>query len=147
MKNKAMKTNRTLFKVIFFSIITCGIYYCFFLHAVARDMNEICESDNDHTTGFLGYVLLNILTLGIYSFVWWYKLGNRLQRNGRRLRCTFPEDGSHILLWQIFGALICGIGPLIALNIVIRNLNELAYAYNHKPLKKEKNFWQRLFNL
>lgn len=35
-----------------------------------------------------------------------------------------------ILMWMIFGSLLCGIGSLIAMNIIINNTNALAREYN-----------------
>ena len=125
-----MKTNRSLFKYILFNLLTCGIYDLFFIHRLAKDVNEMCEGDGRHTRGLFGYLVLSILTCGIYSFVWWYSLANRLRRNSRRYRCYIIEDGSHFLCWCLFGVLLCGIGPFVALHIVFRNTNELAEGYN-----------------
>lgn len=33
-------------------------------------------------------------------------------------------------MWMIFGSFLCGIGPFIAMNILITNMNSLAHAYN-----------------
>ena len=35
-----------------------------------------------------------------------------------------------ILLWNLFGALICGIGPYISLSILIKNTNAICNGYN-----------------
>lgn len=35
-----------------------------------------------------------------------------------------------MLMWQIFGAMLCGIGPFIAMNILIKNTNKICEAYN-----------------
>jgi hypothetical protein len=33
-------------------------------------------------------------------------------------------------MWMIFGSLLCGIGPFVAMHILIKNTNALANAYN-----------------
>ena len=40
------------------------------------------------------------------------------------------ENGTTILMWQIVGALLCGLGPIFAMNIIINNTNAMATAYN-----------------
>ena len=58
------------------------------------------------------------------------QIGNRLQANAPRYGLVFQENGTTVLLWQIFGALLCGLGPIFAMNIVINNTNAMATAYN-----------------
>lgn len=80
--------------------------------------------------GLIGYILLSIITCGIYSLYWQYSLGNRLAANAPRYGMSFQENGTTILMWQLFGVLLCGIGPFIAMNIIIKNTNAICMAYN-----------------
>jgi len=125
-----VKSNRSLLKYILFSIITCGIYPLIFIHGIARDVNIVCEGDGKHTGGLLKLILLSIITCGIYTYVWYYSLGNRLMENAPRYNMCFSENGTSVLLWILFGSLLCGIGPFIALHIIIKNTNALACGYN-----------------
>ena len=43
---------------------------------------------------------------------------------------TITENGTTILLWLLFGSLLCGVGGFVALHILITNMNALAKAYN-----------------
>ena len=122
--------NRALWKYILFTILTCGIYSQYFIYSIAQDVNEMCRDDGKQTGGLAKFIILSILTLGIYTWVWYYKLGNRLYDNAYRFGLRFSENGTSILLWNIFGVLICGIGPFIAMNIVIKKTNAMAHAYN-----------------
>lgn len=78
----------------------------------------------------IGWLLLSLVTCGFYAYYWYYKIGNRLQANAPRYGLVFQENGTTVLLWQIFGALLCGLGPIFAMNIVINNTNAMATAYN-----------------
>lgn len=78
----------------------------------------------------LTYIILTIITCGIYAWIWYYSLGNRLAENAPRYGMTFQENGTTVLLWQIFGAFLCFIGPFIAMNILIKNTNRICDAYN-----------------
>ena len=121
---------RRLLGYILLSIITCGIYSYYFIYSVAKDVNIACDGDGEETGGLLTFILLSIITCGISSWIWEYKLGNRLAANANRYGLSFQENGTTILLWQIFGAFVCGIGPFIAMYIIIKNTNSICMAYN-----------------
>ena len=76
------------------------------------------------------WIILFIVTCGFYAYWWYYKIGNRMQTNAPRYGLQFQENGTTILMWQIVGALLCGLGPIFAMNIIIKNANAMAAAYN-----------------
>ena len=127
-----MKTDRSLVAYILLSIITCGIYSYYFLYAMARDANVICSADGKKTGGLLAFILLSFITCGFYALYWYYALGNRLAENAPRYGMNFQENGTTVLLWYLVGALVCGIGPFVAMHILIKNMNSLSVAYNMK---------------
>lgn len=124
--------NRSLAKYILLSIVTCGIYSLVFLHGIIRDINVICDGDGQETPGLLKLILLSIVTCGIYGWYFYYQLGNRISENGPRYGLNFSENGTTVLMWMLFGSLLCGIGSFIAINIIIKNTNALATQYNAK---------------
>ena len=129
---RRLKTNRGLFVFIILSILTCGIYQYIFYYEIAKDINEICEEDGEHTAGLLKLILFSILTCGIYWIFWLYQFADRLANNAPRYGVEITENGTTVLLWLLLGFCCCGIGLLVALYIIIRNLNRLAKAYNEK---------------
>lgn len=126
----AKKTNRSIWVYFLLSLVTCGIYGYVFIYNLASDVNDLCEGDGEHTSGLLAFILLGCVTCGIYSIIWWYKMANRLQANSRRYNVSIQENGTTFLVWTLFGSLICGIGPFIALNFILKNVNKLSVAYN-----------------
>lgn len=129
-KGIALKDDRSLISYILLSLITCGIYKYYFIYKIAADVNIACEEDGDQTAGLLAFILLSFFTCGIYAWFWYYKLGDRLCYNAPRYGLTFQENGTTVLLWMIFGILLCGIGWFIAMNILIKNTNLICDAYN-----------------
>lgn len=125
-----LKTDRSLILYIVLSVLTCGIYGYYFLYKMALDVNVACEGDGETTPGLLPFIIFSFLTCGIYSFVWEYKLGDRLKNNAGRYGIMFAESGGTILMWDLFGVLLCGIGPFVAMNILIKNTNKICIAYN-----------------
>jgi len=131
-----ISTNRGLGKYILFTILTCGIYGYWFTYQIASDVNTICDGDGKNTGGLLKFILLSIITLGIYSWFWYYNIGNRLAENAPRYNLNFSENGTSVLLWMTLGSFLCGIGPFVAMNILIKNTNALAFAYNTQKIQK-----------
>lgn len=128
--SERLKDDRGLLSFIVLTIITCGIYQYYFIYQLAKDINVACEGDNDSTPGLVAFILLSLVTCGIYSLIWYYKLGNRLASNAHRYNLQFQENGTTVLLWHLFGALLCGIGPYVAMHILIKNSNAICGSYN-----------------
>lgn len=126
-----LKTDRNLLVVILLSIVTCGIYGLYFTYSLANDVNIACEGDGESTSGLLTYLLLSIVTCGIYAYVWHYMVANRLAANAPRYGMNFQENGTTVIMWILFGSLLCGIGPFIGLHIIIKNTNAICAAYNN----------------
>ncbi|MCR4705823.1 MAG: DUF4234 domain-containing protein [Lachnospiraceae bacterium] len=127
-----LQTDRSLLMYILLSIITCGIYSYYFVYKMAHDVNIACEGDGAGTGGLVAYILLSFITCGFYSIYWEYSLGNRLAENAPRYGMTFTENGTTVLMWIIFGSLLCGIGYFVGTNILIKNSNKICLAYNRK---------------
>lgn len=127
-----LKTDRGLLAYIILSLVTCGIYGYYFIYKMAHDVNIACEGDGEQTGGLAAYIIFSFLTCGIYSWIWLYKLGNRLSANAPKYGMQFQENGTTVIMWCIFGSFICGIGPFIAMNILIKNTNSICAAYNRK---------------
>lgn len=125
-----VKEDRGLGMYILLSICTCGIYGLYFIYSMAQDSNTLCEGDGKKTPGLLSFILLTIVTCGIYAIYWEYSLGNRLSENAPRYGMNFQENGTTVLLWNIFGSMLCGMGHFVATNILIKNMNALAHKYN-----------------
>lgn len=122
--------NKSLAKYIVLSLITCGIYSYYFIYKMALDVNVMCEGDGMETAGLVKFILLSFVTCGIYSWFWYYNLGNRLAANASKYGLQFQENGTTILMWLLFGSMLCGIGPFVAMHILIKNSNAMGSVYN-----------------
>ncbi|MBR6706294.1 MAG: DUF4234 domain-containing protein [Clostridia bacterium] len=127
-----MKEDRSLIKFLLLNIITAGIYGLIFWNRYAADMNTVCMGDGRNTRKVLGRILLTIITSGIYELVWLYRAGDRIAANCRAKGIPAKATGGSVLLWYTVGALLFGIGPLVAVNKLIRGLNDLSAAYNRR---------------
>ena len=89
---------------IVLSIVTCGIYCLYWLYCLAKDLNDLCDSQNQEKGSDAGLVIvLSIVTCGIYQLYFMYKAGKMLA-SLTRSNGTHPSDDSVILLvLSIFG--------------------------------------------
>lgn len=125
-----LQSDRSLLMYILLTIVTCGIYSYYFIYKMAHDVNVACDGDGQSTAGLIQFIVLSIITCGIYSWIWEYSLANRLAQNAPRYGMTFVETGTTVIMWLIFGSVVCGIGPFIAMHILIKNSNAICAAYN-----------------
>lgn len=128
--NGMLKTDRSLLLYLILGFLTCGIYPLYLLHTVSRDLNVACAGDGYETAEIVKFCLLTLVTCGIYSFIWYYSVGNRLQSNAPHYGLTFRESGMTVLLWLVCGMFLCGLGELVGIYIVLKNANEICAAYN-----------------
>ena len=126
-------TNRGLFKLVFFSIITLGIYGLVYLSKYQRDLNAIRVVYGERKgKGVFAMILLGIITLGIYPLVWniqricaTYHLAE-LAKTPISGSSTFVIVSSLLLFWTI-------IVPLIAYSKMIQTMNGLCFAFKSAP--------------
>lgn len=125
-----LRTDRSLLVYVLLTIVTCGIYSWVFIYQLIQDVNIACDGDGDNTMNFWLFFLLSFVTCGIYAYVWYYQLGNRLQNNCARYGQPTTEGGTAVLLWMLFGILLCGVGVFMGWNIIINNTNTVCMGYN-----------------
>lgn len=129
---RRIQTDRNIIMYVLLTLVTCGIYGYYFIYKLAQDVNEMCKDDGQSTPGLAAFILLSLVTCGFYAYYWYYQLGNRLQANASKYGITVAENGTTILLWCIVGLLVCGLGPYIAMHLIIKNTNAMAIAYNQQ---------------
>lgn len=129
---KSLKTNRGLFKYIFFSIITVGIYSLYIIYAFAKETNMVCRGDGKKTRGLFLMLLFTALTFGIYNIVWYASIISRrafhIEKNGKQNNLT----PAFFILSMLFGGITLGILNLVAMSRFIKQQNILNGIYNEQ---------------
>ncbi len=128
-----LATNRGFWLTLLLTIVTLGFYQWYLIYAFAKETNIVCREDGRKTAGLVVYILLSIITLGIYAIVWecmWInRCNNYLSRNGK------PEGlqvSTYLLTLFLLGWLTLGIMYLVVMckrlylqNAVNQTYNEL----------------------
>ena len=126
-----LTTNRGFWLTWLLSLVTCGIYGLYLIHAFAKETNLACKGDGKTTNGLLLFLLLSIITFGIYAIVWQATLISRrsefLLRNGR------PEVlslSTYLLTLFLLGWLTFGIMYLVVFCKYLYQQNAVNQVYN-----------------
>lgn len=128
-----LTTDRNFILALLLNFVTLGFYSWYLIYSFARETNIACKEDGRNTTGLLLYILLTIVTLGIYSIVWecmWISRCNAyLAKNNK------PQGlqlSTYLLTVFLLGFLTLGIMFLVVFykrlelqNSVNRTYNEL----------------------
>lgn len=131
-----IQEDRRLWKLLLFTIPTFGIYSIYFWFRMTQDLNQI-YTEEKKLKNYILVCFLSIITLGIYRWVWFFYLEDRIQMAGRQMGIKIKPGPSMTLIWKLFGTFII-IGPFVANFIVIHNMNKVAREYNKNFKKKTK---------
>lgn len=131
-----IQEDRRLWKLILFSIPTLGIYSIYFWFRLTKDLNEMNQEEKKLKNYFL-VLFLSIITLGIYRWVWFFYVADRIQTTGADIGIKIKPGPSMTLICKLFGTFLL-IGPFVANYLVIRNMNKVAKQYNRYFSKSPK---------
>ncbi len=127
--NKVKKIS--FWKMLLLSVVTVGIYMIYTLFCMAKDINLLCKGDGKDSPNFFVVILLNFVTGGVYGIYWMYLQQQRLYEAANGYGAEINDTGITILLWSTVGALLFGLGPLIATYKLIESRNLIAEKYNN----------------
>lgn len=104
-----LPVKRSLVKMIFFSILTLGIYPIVIYSRLVTELNIAASRyDGKRTLSFFGMLMLSPLTLGILTLVWCHRLCGRIGCELRRRNILYTFGASDFWLWNMLLSLLCG---------------------------------------
>ena len=107
-----------------------AIYSIIQWYYLTKSVSVICDGDGEQPQkNYLLVVLLGWVTFGIYPLYYYYKLQNRISKNGHRYGVSIQEDGSSFLMWYLIGFLTFGITTIVALILLVESYNKLVEGY------------------
>ena len=115
-------THRGFWKMLLLGIITGMIYPLVVMSRISVEINMVASRrDGKRTTHFLWMPILGALTLGVYCFVWFHKLCNRIGNELQRRSIPYKFSASSFWLWNflygIIGSSICSALYVILIHI------------------------------
>ena len=121
--------NRDPIMVLLLLIVTCGLYYPYWLYTTSRDIDEFLGNSEIPP---VVHLLLFICTAGLWGYVWDFMTGQRIVRMQQQAGLPPKDDTIIYLVCDILGA-----GPVVGLGIVVpllqqSRLNEVYYAARNR---------------
>lgn len=123
-------TNRCLWKMIVFGLLTFGIYDIVIWCKLVTELNvAACRYDGKRTMPFFAMSSVMPLTFGIIYFVWNHKLCNRISAELSRRGYEYKFGASTFWLWYVLGSLIL-VGPFVYLHKLLKAMNCINEDFN-----------------
>lgn len=105
-----LKTNRELDEFLVFSLFTFGIYGVFVMSHLSKEINVIASKhDNRHTMHFCLMILLNIITLGIYSLIWYSNFSSRIGKELTTRNISYEFSARTFWIYNILWSGVCAL--------------------------------------
>ena len=128
-----MIKQRKIAKYVLLQIVTLGIYGLFFWSDWTEDLNKMCKDDDNESANYILVFILDIFSLGIYSFIWNYTQAERMYRIAPKYGIALKHGGSYVLLLRTILFFL----PVIGSVERIKAFNTLAVAYNATLTEEE----------
>jgi len=96
-------------------LLTCGIYYLYFIYVVSEETQEFL---GERDTSPAVEVLLSVLTCGIYNVYWDYKIGKRVAEMCSRVGLPATDNSVLHLILDLVG--VGGFGGLGLINPILQ---------------------------
>ena len=116
-----LPTKRHLWKMIVFSILTCGIYPVVIWSRLVTEVNLVASRyDGKRSMPYFAMVALSPFTLGIHSLVWIHRLCNRIGTELQRRHLSYVFGPSDFWIWNFLMGALSGVclgvyGQLVAM--------------------------------
>lgn len=107
---------RNIGVAILLSILTCGIYYFYWIYKVTNEVSYL-TGDSSFRGGLT--VLLGIITCSIYFWFWYYQLGEKLSELQTRDSQATNNDSILLVILAVLGF------GIVAIAIAQSNLNKV----------------------
>lgn len=124
------RTNRSLGKVFWLSMITFGIYGIWFYSTVGEDINRINTQKKNLMHYCLVFFLLQEITGGIMTLIWFHQLSETVGEELRIRGIDFDFGPNTFWLWNVLGSMII-VGPFIYISKLCKAMNLLCEDANN----------------
>ena len=132
-----LQTNRKMWKLMLFSILTLGLYSIFFFIPLSFDIDTVAPRRGDgKTMNYLWAYLLALVTYSIVVDIWHFHIAQRVGEALYVRKIEYDFGTKDFWLWFVLGSLIL-VGPFIYFHKLCTAMNLLCEDYNVNPMIEE----------
>ena len=129
-----LSTNRSMWKLMLLSFLTCGVYGVIFFIPFSFDLEKIAPHHNgSKQLNFLWAYLLSLFTFTLVIDIWHYQTANHVSRALEHRNIDYEFGTSDFWLWLILGSLFL-VGPFVYFHKLCKAMNLLCAHYNEHPV-------------
>ena len=134
-KPEPLKTNRKMWKLMLFGILTLGIYDIIFFISLSFDINKVSlRPERSKLMNYIFAHILAVITFSIVLTVWHYQLAAKVEETLKDREIDYEFGTNNFWLWYFFGSFIL-IGPFIYFHKLCKAVNLLCEDYNKKTVQ------------
>ena len=127
-----LKTNRSVWKFILFSILTLGFYEIIFFIPLSFDLDKVSPSrDRSKTMNYLTAWILSLFTFKIVIHIWNYMFVSRVADALSERGIDYKFGTSDFWIWLLLGSFII-VGPFVYVHKLCKAMNLLCESYNEE---------------
>ncbi|MBO5898135.1 MAG: DUF4234 domain-containing protein [Clostridia bacterium] len=128
-----LATNRSMWKLMLFNVLTLGIYSIVFFIPFSFDLDRVApKPDRSKTMNFLFAYILSIFTFSIVMTVWHYHIAERVEEALAERQIDYDFGTNDFWCWGILGGLVI-VGTFVYFHKLCRAMNLLCESYNQNP--------------
>lgn len=119
--------------IFLWSVLVLLCAYSFFtvLKDLSYSIDVLCVGDEQRSPSIWKVLLLNLVTLGIYKFIYFYRLFTRIKDATKKYETVMENTPETMLLFTILGSVVGG-GFLVGGSLLVDDVNNLAEISNQE---------------
>ncbi len=119
-----------LFLILWIALaLFCAYSFVKVIDDLSKTVDALCVGDGAELKNIWLVILINILTLGIYKFVYFYRLHQRLEQKAPLYNDSLITSPGNLLIFTILASAV-GFGPLVACALMIDDVNNFVQISN-----------------
>ena len=128
-----LKTDRSMWRLMLFELLTCGIYNILFFIPFSFDLDRVApKRDRSRTLNYVFALLLSLVTFSVVLTVWHYQIAQRVEEALERRKIDYEFTTGTFWGWYFFGSFIL-VGQFVYFHKLCRAMNLLCADYNANP--------------
>ena len=136
-KPAKLKTNRNMWKLMLFNVLTLGIYSIVFFIPLSYDLDKVDpKRERSKTMNYALAFLISLFTFSIVLTIWHYHIAQRIEDALARRNIDYDFSTSDFWGWYFFGSFIL-VGTFVYFHKLCKAMNLLCESYNENPSVSE----------
>ena len=133
-KPAKLKTNRQMWKLMLFNVLTLGLYSILFFIPLSFDIDKVApKRDGEKTMNYLWAHILAYFTFSIVVDIWHYHIAKRIEEALSAREIEYEFGTRDFWIFFVLGSFFL-VGPFVYFHKLCTAMNFLCESYNEDPM-------------